>query len=160
MDKIADYKTYVSLEEALKAPQTDTLCWDCAKAMKHGLCSWSDPEQQEPVEGWTAEETTMGFRVISCPNFERCTYGGGRYRTADEYIETLEERVRKDIKQIRNMKKTMWWKHVNRLRMDKIALKEQISMLTEQLKQYEGRENKENVQTNDRGLSEVFHESR
>ena len=52
-----------------------SLCIDCVRS--GGSCSWSHLLQ--PVEGWVAEETvirstagtTTGYRVISCPKFER-----------------------------------------------------------------------------------------
>lgn len=55
--------------------KNSSLCLDCKKCV--GLCSWS--HHLHPVEGWVAEETvvriaagtTTGYRVISCPEFER-----------------------------------------------------------------------------------------
>ena len=52
-----------------------SLCLDCKNCV--GLCSWS--HHLQPVEGWEAEETvirstagvTTGYRVISCPEFEK-----------------------------------------------------------------------------------------
>lgn len=45
----------------------ETLCFSCRKACRQ-RCSWT--RNFEPVEGWTAEETHVGYRVISCPEYE------------------------------------------------------------------------------------------
>lgn len=60
-----------------------TLCWDCRNAVpgEDKGCAWS--EDGEPVEGWDAEQTTVGewyagqkctrvsYIVRKCPMFER-----------------------------------------------------------------------------------------
>lgn len=62
-----------------------TKCLDCKNAT--GGCSWS--EKLEPIKGWKAEARPEGYFVNSCPQFVRDSYGGGLYRTADEYIKSL-----------------------------------------------------------------------
>lgn len=99
------YMEDVSVEDAVKAGRTDTICWDCAKAMRGGCC-WSDPELTVPVEGWTASKTSMGYVVHACPEFERCGYGCGRYRTADDYILALEIGLQERKKQLAKLKNT------------------------------------------------------
>lgn len=99
------YMNDVSAEDAIKAGRTDTICWDCANAMRGG-CSWADPERQEPVDGWSAVKTTAGYRVYACPEFDRCGYGCGRYRTADDYILALEIAVQERKKQLAKLKNT------------------------------------------------------
>ena len=58
------------------AKYSDTLCWSCNKAC--GQCSWSQP-RPKPVEGWTAEQTTIeiqggqkitSYIVRECPKYE------------------------------------------------------------------------------------------
>lgn len=53
-----------------------SLCWHCKNAT--GGCSWS--RRFEPVENWTAVETSIksvygtnkdSYHVIDCPKFER-----------------------------------------------------------------------------------------
>ena len=127
-----NYMEYVSLDEALKAGRNDTICWDCANAMNGG-CTWANPIEQKPIEGWMAEETDMGYRVINCPEFKRCTYGCGRYRTADDYILALETRVTEQKRQIASLKKNMWWKTAYRLRCEKRKLSLMVTELREKL---------------------------
>ena len=127
-----EYMKEISVKEAIGSADVDTLCWDCEKAMRGGCC-WTDPEHQKPVEGWTAEESTNGCRVIECPEFIRSTYGGGRYRTSDDYILALEIKVSDLERQIHNLKKTIWWKHVYRLRREKKELQIRIKRLGEVL---------------------------
>ena len=83
------YMEDVSVEDAIRAGRTDTICWDCKNAMRGG-CSWADPERQKPVDGWVATETKGSYIVHACPKFIRECYGCGRYRTADDYILALE----------------------------------------------------------------------
>ena len=125
-----EYMEQVSIKEAIEAGRVDTLCWDCKNAMCMG-CSWADPKQQKPVNGWVAEETDNGYRVISCPEFDRSTYGGCRYRTADDYILALETKATEQERQIQNLKKTIWWKNVYRLRCEKKELQMRIKRLGE-----------------------------
>lgn len=99
-----DYMRDITAEEAINAGHTDTLCWDCKLAMVGG-CSWTNLEMQKPVRGWKAIKTGMGYRVLSCPKFERETYGYGRYRTADDYILALETALTTRKKQVDNIKK-------------------------------------------------------
>ena len=139
------YMKNVSLKEAVDSKGTETLCWDCANAL-HGGCSWTDPTQQEPVKDWKAIETDMGYRVISCPQFVRNTYGCCRYRTAEDYIEALEDAVRSKTQQVQNFKKTLWWKKINNLQR-KVKetqalngeLREEIKRLREKLMEVEKR---------------------
>lgn len=100
-----EYMNQVSVEDALRAGHTDTICWDCAKACRGG-CSWADPELQKPVENWTATKNTNGYIVHDCPEFIRETYGCGRYRTADDYILALEIAVTERKKQLARLKRT------------------------------------------------------
>lgn len=125
-----EYMENISVKEAIAAGRIDTLCWDCQNAMNGGCC-WSDPAQQKPVCGWTADETENGCRVISCPEFIRETYGGGRYRTADDYILALETLATTQANQIKNLKKNIWWKHVYRLNSQKKQLQLRIKQLGE-----------------------------
>lgn len=129
-----EYMEKVSVKEAIAAGRVDTLCWDCKNAMCMG-CSWADPKQQKPVDGWDADETDNGFRVINCPEFVRGTYGGGRYRTADDYIFALETLCTTQAKQIENLKKTIWWKHVYRLNCQKKQLQLRIKSLGETMEE-------------------------
>lgn len=45
------------------------LCWTCAKSGygKASQCTWE--REFKPVEGWTAEETSVSYRITSCPLF-------------------------------------------------------------------------------------------
>lgn len=129
-----EYMETVSVTDAIKASHTDTLCWDCQKALNGG-CSWSNPEQQKPVNGWTAKETSTGFCVSECPEFVRGTYGSGMYRTADDYIIALENRLMTMTTQMQNLKKTLWWKHVNKLRCQNRELQVRIKRLAEIIKE-------------------------
>lgn len=53
-----------------------TLCWNC-KNTNRFKCSWFDPKNPKPVDGWTAvrRDTFAGkrqvesYHVISCPNY-------------------------------------------------------------------------------------------
>lgn len=54
-------------ESELYKRANDTLCWSC-KNYYNG-CSWS--KSFEPVEGWKAKKTKMGYLVLECPKFER-----------------------------------------------------------------------------------------
>ena len=99
-----DYMASVSVEEAINAGHTDTLCWDCKNAMRGG-CSWCNPDIQKPVKGWKATPTDVGFVVHTCPEFVRDGYGCGRYRTADDYILALETAMTQRKMQIARLKK-------------------------------------------------------
>jgi len=98
------YMEDVSVEDAIKAGRTDTICWDCKNAMSGG-CSWADPEVAEPVAGWVATKTKDSYIVHACPKFDRCGYGCGRYRTADDYILALEIALQQRKVQLAKMKK-------------------------------------------------------
>ena len=100
-----EYMSEVTVEDAIRAGRNDTICWDCKKAMKGG-CSWTDPERQQPVKGWTAVKSGFSYTVHDCPEFVRDTYGCGRYRDADDYILALEIAVQERRKQLARMKKT------------------------------------------------------
>ena len=115
-----DYMKDISVGDAIKAGRTDTICWDCKKAM-YGGCSWTDPETQEPVEGWTATKNSKGYLVRECPLFDRGTYACGMYRTADDYILALETalentkntlaRVKKSYKKIKTQINYLNWQN-------------------------------------------------
>lgn len=55
----------------------ETLCWKC-KNTNRDKCSWFDPKNPKPVEGWEAVRRDLfadvrrieSYRVISCPNFD------------------------------------------------------------------------------------------
>lgn len=55
-----------------------TLCWRCKKSTNMNLCTWANPDNPQPVEGWEAkpyrlrigDEIEMSYEVIECPNFE------------------------------------------------------------------------------------------
>ena len=116
-----EYMKDVSVEDAVKAGRTDTICWDCKKSCNGG-CSWSNPEQMKPVEGWTAIKTGFSYTVYECPEFIRETYGCGRYRTAEDYILALEIGLTERKQQLVRMKKTP-----NRLREKIVTLKKQLN---------------------------------
>ena len=80
-----------------------TLCWDCAKSCRVGLCSWVD--KGEPVEGWWANDSTVlyqnkynsptgsvyeyrredkSYEVIACPGFVRNSYRGGLFEKQNQ----------------------------------------------------------------------------
>lgn len=98
-----EYMQQVSVEDAMRAGRKDSICWDCSKAISAG-CSWSKPELGVPVDGWTATKTRIGYIVHDCPEFDRCGYGCGRYRTADDYILALEIANQERKKQIARLK--------------------------------------------------------
>lgn len=68
-----------------------SLCWDCKRSTEK-TCCWAS--HFVPVEGWVAESrvikgtkstpNTVSYRVDSCPEFKRDSYGGGLYRTMGE----------------------------------------------------------------------------
>lgn len=50
-----------------------TLCWGCQNTSRH-KCSWFDPDNPQPVPGWTAEQSYVSrigdsYHVVACPNF-------------------------------------------------------------------------------------------
>lgn len=126
--QMKEYMKDVSVEDAIRAGRTDSICWDCKNAMRGG-CSWTDPEQQKPVKGWEAKETDIGsYIVYSCPEFKRCTYACGRYRTADDYILALEIAVKERKTQLARLKKTP-----DNLRRQNAAYKKKNNMLQNKL---------------------------
>jgi len=132
-----EYMNNVCVADAIKAGRTDTICWDCKNACGGGGCSWTDPKQQSPVTGWAAEETAHGYRVIACPLFKRGTYGAGMYRTADDYILALEIEVTDLKNQINNLKKTLWWKYIHKIRCTNRELQSRNKRLEERLEELE-----------------------
>ena len=124
-----EYMKEVSVADAIKAGRTDTICWDCKNACGGGGCSWTEPKLQKPVDGWVAEETANGYRVIACPLFKRETYGAGMYRTADDYILALEINDTNLKRQVNNLKKTLWWKEIHKLR----RINREIQLMNKQL---------------------------
>lgn len=54
----------------------ETLCWSCQNTNRDD-CSWFDPDDPKPVEGWEAVEypdrpyTGTCYMVRRCPNFKR-----------------------------------------------------------------------------------------
>ena len=115
-----DYMKDINVGDAIKAGRTDTICWDCKKAM-YGGCSWTDPEVQKPVDGWTATKNSKGYLVRECPLFDRGTYACGMYRTADDYILALETaldntkntltRVKKSYQNIKKQINKLTWQN-------------------------------------------------
>lgn len=99
-----EYMKDVTVGDAIKAGRKDTICWDCAKAMRGGCC-WADPDQQKPVKDWVAIKNSKGYVVHACPLFERETYACGTYRTADDYILALEIEVTRLRDSIARLKK-------------------------------------------------------
>ena len=79
----------------------------------------------------------------ACPNFSRCSYGAGRYRTADDYILALEIANNDKSEQIVKLKKTLWWKVVNKLRCTVRKKNNEISALSYQIREMECDLNKE-----------------
>ena len=77
-----------------------------AKKRVGGGCSWTDPEQMKPVNGWLAQPTKDGFCVYGCPEFERDTWCIGRYRTAEDYNLALEIRLTDTRNALKKAKKT------------------------------------------------------
>lgn len=55
--------------------RSTTLCWKC-KNTNWEKCSWFNPDNPQPVEGWVAEKWEdrpmlgTSYTVIECPNFE------------------------------------------------------------------------------------------
>lgn len=50
-----------------------TLCWSCQNTDRH-KCTWFDPDNQQPIPGWIAEQTHVNgvgesYHVVACPNF-------------------------------------------------------------------------------------------
>lgn len=49
----------------------ETLCWRCKRAGSLSFhekpCAWV--LEEKPVENWTATETVLGYRVLTCPRF-------------------------------------------------------------------------------------------
>ena len=124
-----EYMNSVTVEDAIRAGRNDTICWDCKKAMRGG-CSWADPERQQPVNGWTATKTGISYTVHACPEFDRCTYGCGRYRDADDYILALEIAVQERRTQLARMKKTP-----ELLRRKNASMTKKIDTMQEQMDQ-------------------------
>ena len=126
-----EYMESVSVEDAIKAGRTETICWDCKNAMTGG-CRWADPELAAPVEGWEATEKDGGYIVHACPEFDRCTYGFGRFRTADDYILALEIALTERKTQLARLKKVpnnLRKKNANLQQKNK-ELQDQIDYLT------------------------------
>ena len=75
-----------------------TLCIECSKACNRG-CSWSD--EGIPVDGWTAEETRLGYLILECPEFIRDGPDRGRPAAFDtigimNLMEGVLRRARED----------------------------------------------------------------
>ena len=94
-----------------------TLCWDCAKSCRVGLCPWVD--KGEPVDGWWANESTLVYKntytgntqtynyyretptyeVIACPKFVRNSYRGGLNEKEDQpHRFKIEFEKQKDVR--------------------------------------------------------------
>ena len=130
-----EYMKEVSVQDAIKAGRNDTLCWDCKKACRGG-CSWADPTKQEPVEDWVATKTDHGYVVHACPQFDRETYGGGMYRSADDYILALEIAVTERNHKIENIKKTSWYRYAHKLACNNRVMSMKIKELEKQIEKY------------------------
>jgi len=57
------------------------------------------------------------------------------YRTADDYILALETKIASLTTQMQNLKKTLWWKHINKLRCQNRELQVRIKRLAEIVKE-------------------------
>ena len=99
-----EYTNGIDIGDAIRAGRKDTICWDCKRACE-GSCSWSDMERHQPVEGWTAEKTSMGYCVHDCPLFIRETWAAGNYRTAEDYILALETMLDNERTKLNRAKK-------------------------------------------------------
>lgn len=78
-----------------------TLCWDC-RCSTTKECSWA--RRFKPVKGWVVTEKlvknahnatngeTKSYIVHECPDFIRDSWGGGRYRTKEEYLTRTRKR--------------------------------------------------------------------
>lgn len=119
-----DYMKDISVGDAIKAGRTDTICWDCKKAM-YGGCSWTDPEIQKPVEGWTATKNSKGYLVRECPLFDRGTYACGMYRTADDYILALETALDNTKNTLTRVKKS--YQNIKK-QINKLTLQNEVHM--------------------------------
>ena len=60
------------------SPQSETLCWRCARSTGKNMCSWA--RSFGPVTGWDAQPTTLAssqgkmrdsFHVRSCPQYDK-----------------------------------------------------------------------------------------
>lgn len=131
-----EYMKKVSVQDAIKAGRNDTICWDCKKACRGG-CSWSDPAEQKPVKDWVATMSNHGFVVHACPEFERETYGGGMYRTADDYILALEIAVTERNEKIDRLRKTMFWGYAHKLACSNRKLAQEKKELEHKVKELE-----------------------
>ena len=131
-----EYMKEVSVQDAIKAGRNDTICWDCKKACRGG-CSWSDPAKQEPVKDWVATVSDHGFVVHACPEFERETYGGGMYRTADDYILALEIAVHERNDKIEHLRKTTSWNYAHKLACNNRKLAQEKKELERKVKDLE-----------------------
>ena len=65
-----------------------TICWDC-RCSTTGECEWS--RSLQPVDGWVAEKKNLkgveggSYIVRECPEFVRNSWGGGTFRTEEEF---------------------------------------------------------------------------
>jgi len=55
--------------------EDDSICWICQNTHME-FCSWFDPDNQKPVEGWKVKKVYLekgkndvGYIVKKCPNF-------------------------------------------------------------------------------------------
>lgn len=60
-----------------KLDKDDSLCWICQNTHRE-FCTWFNPDNPQPVEGWQAEKVYLpcsenqimvGYIVKKCPNF-------------------------------------------------------------------------------------------
>ncbi len=102
-----------------------------------GGCCWADQEKQEPVKDWVATATEDGYCVHACPEFVRSTYGFGRYRTAEDYILVLENKVQDQEFAILHQREIVRKARAALLKANKLnkALKKRISLTLEEFPQ-------------------------
>ena len=131
-----EYMRDVYVQDAIKAGRNDTICWDCKKACRGG-CSWTDPKKQEPVKDWVATLSDNVFVVHACPEFDRETYGGGMYRTADDYILALEIAVTERNAKIDRLRRTTFWKYGNKLARECLKLRKEKKELEKRVDELE-----------------------
>jgi hypothetical protein len=74
-----EFSVTSSSESSVTSSVADqSLCWSCARAGSVPPakgCAWI--EKFEPVKGWTAEKTKLGWRVIACPKLKRGKWRDG-----------------------------------------------------------------------------------
>ncbi len=79
---ILSWRLYNHLKsnEDMRLKSNAQLCWYCQNTSRY-KCSWFDPDNPQPVEGWVAKPTkvkcvatdriyeTPSYHIIECPNY-------------------------------------------------------------------------------------------